>query len=76
MAMVFDEELDHFVATNNESATRRERKRLLSNHTGYGKGGESWEHDDTGHVQNFSGCYDDMLDPVAEHEGWEEGYDY
>ncbi|MCY7306986.1 MAG: hypothetical protein LH632_12730 [Rhodoferax sp.] len=38
--------------------------------------GEGWEHDDTGNQQNYSGCYDDIMDPIAEHEGWQEGYDY
>jgi len=38
--------------------------------------GEGWEHHDTGNQQNYSGCYDDIMDPIAEHEGWQEGYDY
>jgi len=49
---------------------------IVSDHMGYGKGGESWEHDDTGSIQNYSGCYDDVLNAIAEHEGWQEGYDY
>ena len=75
MLYVYDPE--NFTPSNNESQTRRERTPVLSNHTGYLQpGSESWEHDDTGSIQNFSGCYDDMIDPIAEHEGWLEGYDY
>lgn len=41
---------------------------MLSNHTGYTcPGSESWEHDDTRSIHNYSGCYDDMMDPIAEH---------
>ena len=50
---------------------------ILSNHTGYlSPGSENWEHDNTGSAQNYSGCYDDMMNAIAEHEGWQEGYDY
>lgn len=71
----YDEDL--FVPSRNESPTKPDRRPIVSNHTGYlTKGSESWEHDDTGSLQNYSGCYDDMMDPIAEHEGWQEGYDY
>lgn len=51
--------------------------RIVTNHTGYPHANsESWEHDDTGDRGNFSGCEDDWLNAEAEHEGWEEGYDY
>lgn len=73
--LIHDE--DGFLSSGNESATRLNRKPILSNHTGCSsKGSEGWEHDDTGNEQNYSGCYDDMMDPIAEHEGWQEGYDY
>ena len=57
--------------------TGREETPYVSNHTGYGyKGSENFEHDDTGSQMNRSGCEDDMLNPIIEHEGWERGYDY
>lgn len=63
--------------TNNESQSTKDRRPILSNHTGYSSpGSEGWEHDNTGNLQNFSGCYDDMMEPIAEHEGWQDGYDY
>ena len=65
-----------FVVTNNEGPSKPEAPQILSDYTRYGRGGESWEHDNTGHVQNLSGCWDDMMTPIAEHEGWQEGYDY
>jgi hypothetical protein len=49
---------------------------FVSDHTGYGPGGESFEHDDTGSINNYSGCEDDMVNAQIEHEGWQEGYDY
>ncbi len=69
---------DGYLPSNNESQARLERKPLLSNHSGYSgrPGSENWEHDDTGSLHNWSGCYDMVLDPIAEHEGWQEGYDY
>lgn len=73
--MNFDD--DTFVPSRNESLTKKDRTPIVSNHTGYrAPGSESWEHDDSGGQQNFSGCFDDALDPIAEHEGWQEGYDY
>lgn len=66
-----------YVLSRNESQYNKDRVPLVSNHTGYrGEGTESWEHDDTGNVQNYSGCFDEVMDPIAEHEGWEVGYDY
>ena len=64
-----------FCPSQNE-APKLDQRPIVADHTGYGKGGESWEHDDTGSIQNYSGCYDDMMNPIAEHEGWQEGYDY
>lgn len=54
-----------------------DEKQVLSNHTGYGHvGSENFEHDDTGSLMNYSGCADDILTATAEHEDWQEGYDY
>lgn len=51
--------------------------KIITNHTGYQHANSSsWEHDDTGDVSNYSDCADDLLNAEAEHEGWEEGYDY
>jgi hypothetical protein len=62
---------------NESERTAAARKPLVGNHTGYQvRGSENWEHDDTGAASNFSGCYDLVLDPIAEHEGWQPGYDY
>ncbi len=50
---------------------------IITNHTGYPHANSSgWEHDDTGELNNYSGCADDMLNTEAEHQGWEPGYDY
>lgn len=48
---------------------------VVGNRTGY-EGGENFEHDDTGAAMNASGCEDEMFSAAAEHDGWEEGYDY
>jgi hypothetical protein len=48
---------------------------IVGNHTGY-KGGENYEHDDNGSLMNFSGVEDDMLSAEANHNGWDDGYDY
>ena len=59
------------------SHPQKQEPSILSNHTRYHYiGSESWEHDDTGNMQNYSGCFDEMMNPIAEHEGWQEGYDY
>ena len=74
---MFARDDEKFSPGNNESLTKKERTPILSNHTVYQyKGSEGWEHDDTGSMQNYSGCCDDMMNPTAEHEGWEAGYDY
>ena len=50
---------------------------IVHNGTGYDSSdGANYEHDDTGGPMNYSGCYDMMMSPVSEHEGWTEGYDY
>lgn len=64
-------------SNHNAPQNARERAPILSNHTGYKSlGSAGWEHDDTGNVQNYSGCYDDVMNAIADHEGWQEGYDY
>jgi hypothetical protein len=55
----------------------KDREPIVSNHTGYGyKGSENFEHDDTGSMMNYSGVEDDVNNAIADHEGWEKGYDY
>lgn len=55
----------------------KDREPIASNHTGYGyKGSENFEHDDTGSRMNHSGVEDDVNNAIADHEGWEKGYDY
>ena len=66
-----------FGGNSTVSPLKKDQPPILSNHTDYKHpGSESWEHDDTGNIQNYSGCYDDVMNPIAEHEGWQEGYDY
>lgn len=50
---------------------------VINNHTGYSHpNSANWEHDNTGCISNYSGM-SDMIDSAnAEHDGWEEGYDY
>ncbi|WP_296697982.1 hypothetical protein [Thiocapsa sp. UBA6158] len=78
-----DEEIiEHF----QEEADKLEEKekleplsehRVVGNRSGYNyRGSENFEHDDTGSIHNFSGVEDEIESAYAEHEGWEEGYDY
>lgn len=54
-----------------------DEKAVISNYSGYGyNGSENFEHDDTGDIHNYSGVEDDTFSALAEHEDWEEGYDY
>ena len=48
----------------------------VADHTGYGKGGENFEHEGKGDVMNYSGVHDDTHNSMKEHEDWNEGYDY
>jgi hypothetical protein len=59
-----------------EIMTRYPRSPYVADHTGYGKGGENFEHDDTGSLMNYSGVHDDVYNSIADHEDWKEGYDY
>lgn len=52
-------------------------KSYLSNHTGYSRpGSENFEHDNTGSAMNYSGVEDDVMNAIAEHEGWQPGEDF
>lgn len=56
---------------------RHERSSIVANHTGYDcAGGENFEHDDTGSQMNYSGVEDEVNNALADHEGWQEGFDY
>lgn len=51
--------------------------KVITNFNGYEHSNSAnWEHDDTGCLNNYSGCADMMYSADAEHSGWEEGYDY
>lgn len=55
----------------------RSARAVVSNHSGYyHNGSENFEHDDTGSIHNYSGVEDNVFSTIAEHEDWEEGYDY
>jgi len=57
--------------------TIEDRQLIVSNHTGYDhQGSSNFEHDDTGAEGNFSGVEDEFNSAEAEHEGWQEGFDY
>jgi hypothetical protein len=50
---------------------------VVTNYTGYGyEGSENFEHDTNASLVNASGCADDIFTAIAEHEDWQEGYDY
>jgi hypothetical protein len=68
---------DAQAATPPLAGSGKDRETIVSNHTGYGyKGSENFEHDDTGSQMNYSGVEDDVNNAIADHEGWEKGYDY
>lgn len=73
-----DVENEHIVGLPDEYSRSQSGDTAVSaNYTGYAhEGSHSWEHDNTGNVDNYSGCEDDVLNAEAEHEGWEDGYDY
>ncbi len=70
----------NMIPTNGDEDVSRSQSgdvNFVANNTAYPyKGGENYEHDDTGGESNFSGCADDVYNAHAEHEGWQEGYDY
>ena len=67
---------DESVRLNQIVAAARIPKSYVADHTGYGKGGENFEHDDTGSLMNYSGVHDDVFNAFGEHNDWEDGYDY
>ena len=74
-------ELESYAAIETSRLTRsgitsKDKKPFISNHTGYGEGGENYEHDDSGSLMNFSGVVDDVNNALKEHEDWQEDYDY
>jgi hypothetical protein len=63
--------------TEYHSYRERPEYRIVHNCTGYGgPDGANYEHDNTGGMMNYSGCYDMILSAISEHEGWSESYDY
>ena len=72
---LFDEE-DEKVTPKDKLDPSSETK-VTGNRSGYGyRGSENFEHDDTGAEHNYSSMEDEVNSGTAEHEGWEEGYDY
>lgn len=69
-------EIDELMRSNVGLGGGTDKGKFVSDHTGYGKGGENFEHDDTGSLMNYSGCVDDVGEALKEHEDWQEGYDY
>jgi hypothetical protein len=68
---------DNEAGAVNPVGSGKDREPIISNHTGYGyKGSENFEHDNTGSVMNYSGVEDEVNDATADHEGWQDGYDY
>lgn len=60
-----------------ENPNQEDTPLVIGNHSGYGyPGSANFEHDDTGAAMNYSGVEDEMLSATAEHDGWQEGYDY
>jgi|GEM_PF-3831337 len=54
-----------------------DEKTVVSNYSGYRySGSENYEHEDNASVHNYSGVEDDVFSAIAEHEDWQEGYDY
>ncbi|HBN8522162.1 hypothetical protein ACIUV2_25060 [Pseudomonas aeruginosa] len=51
--------------------------RVVGKLTGYtSKGSDNFEHDDAASQMNYSGVEDDVFSAEAEHDGWQEGYDF
>ncbi len=62
---------------SDENPLQHDNALVVGNRSGYGyKGSENFEHDDTGDEMNYSGVEDEVFSAAAEHDGWEEGYDY
>lgn len=67
---------DNIIRANRGIGRPSDKEDYVANHTGYGKGGENFEHDDTGSRMNYSGVHDETYNAIKEHEDWKEGYDY
>ena len=52
--------------------------KVISNFSPYQyEGAENFTHFENGDaINHYSGSYDDCLNPIIEHEGWQEGYDF
>ncbi len=70
-------EIAEIMEQNQTVSPKKEKTSIVSNHTGYPhEGSENFEHDDTGSSMNYSGVEDELNKAKAEHEDWQEGYDY
>lgn len=68
---------ENSLITSVDEDDSEEALRVVGNHTGYAtEGSENFEHDDTGAQMNYSGMEDEMFSAEAEHDGWQEGYDF
>lgn len=70
------EEIDEIMRSNKGVSLGKEKESFVADHTGYGKGGENFEHDNKGNEMNYSGVVDEVNNALKEHEDWQEGYDY
>jgi len=71
------ENVEEVMSTNGARGGRGQHEsHIVFDHTGYGPGGENFEHDNTGAMMNYSGVADDVYNAFSENEGWEEGYNY
>ena len=78
-----DKEIEDLFKEADEQLSKQEKlepaseHKVVGNRSGYEyKGSENFEHDDNGSLHNYSGVEDEMNSAEAEHEDWEEGYDY
>jgi hypothetical protein len=67
---------DQLIRGNKGIGSPSQKSEYVADHTGYGKGGENFEHDDKGADMNYSGVHDDVYNAIKEHEDWQVGYDY
>ena len=67
---------DEIIRSNKGVGRATHKEEYVSDDTGYGAGGENYEHDNTGASSNYSGCKDDAYNAIKEHEDWKKGYDY
>lgn len=67
---------DGIIRKNHGIGRPSDKEDYVADHTGYGEGGENFEHDDTGALMNYSGVQDETYNAIKEHEDWKKGYDY